>query len=751
MQSEGLRCLLFVLLGFGMTIDSATPFNLLTSLWLPVRRAKGAMEWISPAQITGKTENGPIVAFAWPRPDFDLAAHEFVIGLLAVAHPPRDMRDWLRRFHHPPSEQELAAAFAPYGDAFALDGDGPRFLQDFDEIDGRSFSPEALLMDSPGENTIEKNRDLLVKRDRISILSRPAAAMALYAMQQFAKKGGRGFFTSMRGGGPLVTLTHASALESLWQKIWLNTPRHEALCLIDRAQIFPWLGSIAHLQGRVVSVEDMCQPHAFFGMPRRFRLVFERNAEKRPCNITGMIDDVVITGVRRKQGGLKYGVWKHPLTAYRQATKSDPPLALHAPKYRLGYRDWLGLVYSGQGQIKAAGAVVEAKRRLLELEDNDSIGQELILCGGYCVDDFDAVAFVEAEMPLHLVSDDLAQALAEFASVLVNSAKVVDSMLATAARIALLGEKSKADANATTLGVPRERLWVDTELAFHGLLDEAIRELAGDEDERRKQLKESWRETLEKTALSIFDDVAPIDGFGEIDPERIVGARKMLALGLKGYGKYGETFFKELVLPLPEGAKDARQIGAPKEGGGLGMTEPSIYGVALQWWSRLKPDPGRKGDPGALAKLRRGGLQDAALEPATADLYRRLKPFLGGGRFDDAYETAALVAAVLAHVREHDNTNVARAAGATGDKAARVSPLRFRKILAARGGPDCLIAFRRLVALLDKRANVGDLAVSLVEWNRDGAGDKRRTRWAFDYYNAGNVAPEAPDETQDAA
>ena len=76
------------------------------------------------------------------------------------------------------------------------------------------------------------------------------------------------------------------------------------------------------------------------------------------------------------------------------------------------------------------------------------------------------------------------------------------------------------------------------------------------------------------------------------------------------------------------------------------------------------------------------------------------------------------------------------------------SPLRFRKILAARGEGDCLIAFRRLIALLGKTANVGDLAVSLAEWNSDGAGDRRRTRWAFDYYDAGAAAPDA---SQDAA
>ncbi|HZS71065.1 MAG TPA: type I-E CRISPR-associated protein Cse2/CasB [Candidatus Acidoferrum sp.] len=178
--------------------------------------------------------------------------------------------------------------------------------------------------------------------------------------------------------------------------------------------------------------------------------------------------------------------------------------------------------------------------------------------------------------------------------------------------------------------------------------------------------------------------------------------------------------------------------------------ERKLADAARFWWQQLRPDLSRnhKGDPGALARLRRGGLQEAALEPATADLYRRIKPFLRDAQLD-AFETAALIAAVLAHVRDHDpRQSVARAAGAQGHNDARVSPLRFRKILATRGKPDCLIAFRRLIALLSQTANAGDLAASLAEWNQDGAGDRRRTRWAFDYYDAGALAPR---ESQDAA
>jgi CRISPR system Cascade subunit CasB len=66
-----------------------------------------------------------------------------------------------------------------------------------------------------------------------------------------------------------------------------------------------------------------------------------------------------------------------------------------------------------------------------------------------------------------------------------------------------------------------------------------------------------------------------------------------------------------------------------------------------------------------------------------------------------------------------------------------MSPLRFKRLLAATEDQDLMIAFRRAVALAGKRnIDVGDVAVSLLDWS-----DRRRMRWAFDYYGAGSAAP----------
>jgi CRISPR system Cascade subunit CasB len=182
------------------------------------------------------------------------------------------------------------------------------------------------------------------------------------------------------------------------------------------------------------------------------------------------------------------------------------------------------------------------------------------------------------------------------------------------------------------------------------------------------------------------------------------------------------------------------------------MTQHKAGPIVRAWWDKIQPSAsdGRKGNPGALARLRRGSLFDAATESVTTDLYRSLalSRSLKGDQ-ESKFVTTALIAAVLAHVRtddKDDKHSVARAAGAlVGDQKRLLSELRFRRLLATRGHEDCLIAFRRLVALFRDKANVSDLAEILIEWNDEQRGDSRRIKMAFDYFDAGNAAPDRPD------
>ena len=93
-----------------------------------------------------------------------------------------------------------------------------------------------LFIDSAGGSTAKKNADLMVKRGRYGNLPLPLAAMALYTLQSFAPSGGAGNRTSMRGGGPMVTLMQPldGNAHPLWRLIWSNVPEPEGKPLTVR-------------------------------------------------------------------------------------------------------------------------------------------------------------------------------------------------------------------------------------------------------------------------------------------------------------------------------------------------------------------------------------------------------------------------------------------------------------------------------------------------------------------------------------
>ena len=76
------------------------PFNLIREDWLPVRRADGSSDRIAPWGMVADLSTNPVVAIDWPRPDFNGATLEFLIGLLATAFAPKDKDEWLRSEEH---------------------------------------------------------------------------------------------------------------------------------------------------------------------------------------------------------------------------------------------------------------------------------------------------------------------------------------------------------------------------------------------------------------------------------------------------------------------------------------------------------------------------------------------------------------------------------------------------------------------------------------------------------------------------
>lgn len=563
---------------------SLDPVSLLDRAWLPVRRASGERDRIRPAQLPVGIDDDPIVAFDWSRPDHDAASRELMIGLLSTACFREVVDVWADWWQEPPEAGVLDDRFASVEQAFLLDGSGSRFLQDLEELDGDPVPAAALLIDSPGANALRKNIDLFVKRGRVSVLSRPAAAIALFALNAFAPAGGAGHRTSLRGGGPLTTLllpgpAAAERPVPLWHQLWANVFWDEAWenPTLRPGRVFPWLAPTRLSdKGRTTTPEDVHPAQAYWGMPRRIRLDFEVNEAGLPCDVTGEIDRVVVRTYRTRPHGTHYNGWSlgHPLSPYYRAKPTDPEwLPVHPQPGRLGYRDWVGLVLgddSGKALAAPAAVIVQARERLRREARGVRLGARL-LATGYDMDNMKARGLVESEMPVRILAEatppHVRQDFEALVRQLVLGAREVQSILAGAVRTGLWGLDAP-DASAGARGLARERFWDETEGPFHDTvarLAEALEAHAEDAETVRRilgEVREDWYRRLRRTALAIFDALVSLDEIEERRFERVergrslpggpIAARRNLLAALSGYGRSGAAFFAALGRAVPQ-------------------------------------------------------------------------------------------------------------------------------------------------------------------------------------------------------
>ena len=546
-------------------MSDGTTFNLLTETWLPAARRSGTVTHVRPADVTAGVDEDPFVGFAWPRPDFNAASLEFMIGLLSTAAGPENEDAWLSWWQEPPRPERLAERFSTVAHAFDLDGPGPRFLQDLDPLkDGVTTEAAALLIDAPGAKTREENTDLFVKRGRTPSLGRAAAAMALFTLSAFAPQGGRGHRTSLRGGGPMSTLVvypHGERGDTLWGRLWANV--ESARQLAGRApdgrphgNIFPWLEPTRTSEtqgGRRTTPEDIHPLQVYWGMPRRIRLEFQA-AEGRTCAITGDDDAVIVARYRSKRYGADYSEgFRHPLTPHYRRKASDPTrLAVHAQPGGVGYRLWAGLVVSSaDGLREPAQSVAHWQSR--RGRASGLVGQPRLHAFGYDVVSMKPRGWVEGEMALWRCTDsERTEEIKRFVMCAVAAADAVASQLVLAVKLSRRDRPKDARGDYGFVG---ERLYRETEADFHATLARAhgLVEKDADSDDPTTAIRREWMEVLRARALALFDEYAPMEGLEDRNMARHVSARFALALALQGRGKRGrELFEKHLDIPAPE-------------------------------------------------------------------------------------------------------------------------------------------------------------------------------------------------------
>ncbi len=527
--------------------------NLIHDPWIPVRRRGGATDRIRPAQIAENDD--PPVAPASPRADFDGALAQFLIGLLQTCLAPGDEGDWEDRLERPPTVAELDAAFGRHAHAFEVDGDGPRFMQDFEPFEKPGASErrpaesgiEALLIEAPGAQTLRNNADHFIKRGHVEALCPACAVTALFTLQLNAPAGGKGQMSSIRatnkeknagkdspGQGTLTTMVildpEGSGLpDTLWHQLWLNvlpqTVRLTGNPRLDGPEhIFPWLAPTRTSEnGQSVTPEDAHPYQMYWAMPRRIRLDFDHTDEGR-CDLCDREDKRL-----RRYFTLNYGInytgaWRHPFAPYveRENARSLP---LHPQPGGITYRHWLGLVYekqNGRQRVTPALVVREFQRKRLEGE------QFRLWAFGYDMDNMKPRCWYEAIMPLYRVPESIRAAFAERVEQLIEAAEYVAGLVKTQVKKAWFKRPGDAKGDTDFLA---DAFYQATEADFYACLPRLLATLPRSADE---PVRNGWFQTLRKAALDLFDEYAAGGDIAFADPARVARARNDLVKQLHG-------------------------------------------------------------------------------------------------------------------------------------------------------------------------------------------------------------------------
>jgi len=507
--------------------------NLITDRWIPVRRRNGERETIEPWRITdGDGSDNPIVSIASPRPDFDGALVQFLVGICQTVLTPEDDEEWENLLLNPPSEDDLRAKFEPIVPAFNLGGDGPRFMQDVDIEDGADWSVDNLLIGMPEKTKISDNTDWFVKRGTVQGLCPKCAAMALFTLQTNAPGGGRGHMTSLRGGGPMTSIILGP---TLWQTVWANVIDQDnrdddgSPVIARDSHRFPWMGDVRTSEaGTPTTPRDAHPDQAFWAMPRRIFLDFD-NAPTGSCDLCGAEDEHRIIRFRTKPYGIKYAGWVHPLSPYYRKDKSSTDLLpLHLQPDGITYQNWLGTVINdkekgakiSQNVALFPGRTPPGKARQIY---SGHSGRPRLWLFGYDMNNKKPRCYYQGTMPIITAGDEWAASFEELAAGMVRSAGEAANNVRWCVKIALFDRPSDVKGD---LSVITARFYQATEEAFYrGLEDTASALSNGGET---SGIRKRWLATLNDTSKRLFDEYSQIDFIDAIDAQRAVKARRLL-------------------------------------------------------------------------------------------------------------------------------------------------------------------------------------------------------------------------------
>ncbi len=506
-------------------------FNLLEERWIPVICRDGLPRNIAPWELTTSPEP---VSLDIPRPDFQGAMMEFLIGLVQTAMPPKNTVEWEKRITSPPEPQILQAAFAPLMPLFNLFSKGLRFLQDrtltAQEVKETS-SISDLLIEFPTGKTLRDNGDFFVKRGQVETMCPACAARALITLQTYAPAGGVGNRTSLRGGGPLTTLIKG---DTLWQTVALNIrPLNavESSPLPEKetwGKVFPWaIATVtSEKKGSELHPSGANRLQAHWGMPRRIVLLPETLKDECPCDLCGASCRTVVREYISKNYGINYGdSWRHPLSPYRSQGAGKPTLAIKGLSNGAGYEHWLGIIYGMEENGKGITPARNISHFNREFEESES---GTVLAYGYAMDNMKPLMWCEGEYPVYPLAD--ATMIDEFrlqVQMCVAAADKTRKTIISCLKKALFADEGRNAKASQSLFEEISRLfWIGTEKSFY----ETARTIALNiEDENAlTDYRQTWGKTLQHQAENLFDQTAD-RGAGEHNIRTMIRVQQVRA------------------------------------------------------------------------------------------------------------------------------------------------------------------------------------------------------------------------------
>ena len=352
---------------------------------------------------------------------------------------------------------------------------------------------------------------------------------------------------------------------SLWQLLWANVETVDQLRARAQrgtrkapADIFPWLGPTrsSDATGAATTTLDAHPLQAYFGMPRRIRLEFAN--ESGICDITGLSDSRMVSGLRVKGYGTQYVGWRHPLSPHYAGKTVNELLPVHPQPGGIGWRDWLPLLHAESGNGKAPSASVST----FASERADAIGLSSfsIRAFGYDATNAKLRSWVSASLPACPATDT-----ARLNTLVATVRSLVDATDVAA----FLVKASVVSAHHASSDAPgayahvKSALWHATEVWFFSRMEVLVR--AVDIRAASAAAKRDYAGVLTRESLRIFDDNAPSDATRPEVLRRVIRARFSLGNSLRGSGKMGDKISVALDRESPWAKdEDKRSEGAKK-------------------------------------------------------------------------------------------------------------------------------------------------------------------------------------------